>query len=301
MLHVTRESRLAVVVGFSLVLVVGVLISDHLSRAREAEPGYGLTDTERETLEPVRLLKEAPRQPRAQRREQQPTDPTAQGLDSPDATARGTEELEPSRPRSGTGTNTATDTAAGLTNTLDPPPTLTMGGSDSAADRAQPADARNRLFPLFVPVDPDRSTDPPPRAAAPAWHTVSKGETLYAIAQTYLGHGNRWREIARANPARVGEDGTVRAGVRLRLPEDADPTAPASTAAPDAEPRTIEYTVKPGEVFSVLAQRFMGTVRRQDELLELNRGRIDDPDDIRAGMTIRVPSQPPARTPDENR
>src|SRR6185436_2493355 len=34
---VTREHKLALIVGFSLILLVGVLISDHLSRARQAK------------------------------------------------------------------------------------------------------------------------------------------------------------------------------------------------------------------------------------------------------------------------
>src|SRR3954470_12184985 len=35
--HVTRELKLALIVGFALVLVVTVLISDHLSHARQTE------------------------------------------------------------------------------------------------------------------------------------------------------------------------------------------------------------------------------------------------------------------------
>lgn len=38
----TREHKLALIVGFALVLVVGVLVSDHFSSARQTQPGGGL-------------------------------------------------------------------------------------------------------------------------------------------------------------------------------------------------------------------------------------------------------------------
>ena len=284
MLNVTRESRLAVVIGFSLVLVVGVLISDHLSRARQADPGPGITDAERETLEPVRLLKDPPRNARGD------TEPTPNP--APDEIAQPTAPKK--APLETDQTATQSPQANGSTSPLGSPAVLTLGETNEDRD-ARPSTS-NRPIPLFVPVSPN-GNDNRAETAEPRWHTVSEGETLYAIAERYLGDGNRWREIARANTARVGDDGDVRTGVRLRLPDNAaNPARPATTAAnttADAQPRTAEYTIKPGEVFSVLAQRFMGTVRRQDDLLELNRGRIDDPDDIRAGMTILVPTQPP--------
>ena len=40
---VTREHKLALIIGFSLVLVVGVLISDHFSKARSAQVATEIT------------------------------------------------------------------------------------------------------------------------------------------------------------------------------------------------------------------------------------------------------------------
>lgn len=290
MLHVTRESRLAIVVGFSLVLVVGVLVSDHLSRAREAEPEYGLTDTERQTLEPTRLLRDAPEtstSPPATDPQQAPGAPPTTGP-TENAVA------EANNPGS----------APIGTDVVDEPWVLTLGEQDNDPD-AGPRRERRPLIPL-IGRDTRRGEDPPdpqspPHEATPRWHTVSEGETLYAIAERYLGNGSRWPELARLNSSRVSDEGGVRTGVRLRLPGSsrdprAKPTRPSPTeptSGPNAGTReTIEYVVKRGEVFSQLAQRFMGTVRRQEELLELNASRIDDPDDLRAGMTILIPAGP---------
>ena len=39
----TREHKLALIVGFALFLVVGVLVSDHFSSARKSQPGSGIS------------------------------------------------------------------------------------------------------------------------------------------------------------------------------------------------------------------------------------------------------------------
>ncbi|BDH57858.1 hypothetical protein MTP03_27970 [Tsukamurella sp. PLM1] len=38
-----------------------------------------------------------------------------------------------------------------------------------------------------------------PAAPAPRTHTVASGDTLWAIAEQYLGDGNRYTEIAQLN------------------------------------------------------------------------------------------------------
>lgn len=50
-------------------------------------------------------------------------------------------------------------------------------------------------------------TSPPPRPlespappAAGNTYTVQKGDTLWSIAQKFLGNGQRWREIVDVNP-----------------------------------------------------------------------------------------------------
>ncbi len=40
----------------------------------------------------------------------------------------------------------------------------------------------------------------PPAPAAPRTHKVRKGDTLWALATSYLGDGQRWRDIVALNP-----------------------------------------------------------------------------------------------------
>jgi len=56
----------------------------------------------------------------------------------------------------------------------------------------QPPDA-----PPQAVVQEDRPAENPPQARS---YTVVSGDSLWAIAQRYLGNGNRWREIYNLNP-----------------------------------------------------------------------------------------------------
>lgn len=77
----------------------------------------------------------------------------------------------------------------------------------------------------LMPVPAPSAAPPPPATAAPAaspgapagrWHTVTRGETLWAIAQRYYGHGDHWPTIATANGLR--DPNRISAGQRLRIP-----------------------------------------------------------------------------------
>ncbi len=53
--------------------------------------------------------------------------------------------------------------------------------------------------------------------------------------------------------------------------------------------KTVEYTVKTGDCLSMISSKRLGTCRRVDEILELNKDRIVSADDIAAGMVLKLP------------
>ncbi len=69
------------------------------------------------------------------------------------------------------------------------------------------------------------------RPAAPEWHVVRAGETLYAIAKRY---GLNYRDIARWNG--IGGDYLIRPGDRLRLNRPATKATAASSSLPAEAP-----------------------------------------------------------------
>ncbi|WP_323768268.1 LysM peptidoglycan-binding domain-containing protein [Antarctobacter sp.] len=60
-------------------------------------------------------------------------------------------------------------------------------------------------------------------------------------------------------------------------------------SAPQSTFAGRSYTVQPGDSLPGVAFRFYGTTVAYLEILEANRGLMDDPSDLRAGMTLRIP------------
>lgn len=61
-----------------------------------------------------------------------------------------------------------------------------------------------------------------PTASAPTsgarYHTVAKGDTLYAIARAYYGDQRRWRDVYEANRGDLPDPNMIRTGQRLLIP-----------------------------------------------------------------------------------
>lgn len=316
----TRESKLAVIVGFALVLVVGVLISDHLSRARQVEVADGVTGTDEaalvfaplselpsETAEaPFMEMALASNETPAQRESVRtaPSEPIVPPIEIKIGEAYADESL--SLPAGGGLLENATR--------IEPDPEALRRVAEAEGLRLNPVAAAG------VDDDPAPAppglTDPlpsgrivpvamakpaPSRVEVPAaaeYHIVQPGDTLYAIAAEHLGAGSRWRELVGLNPD-LNPD-VISVGTRLRVrssgrtPAVRDPLliasndAPASAARSNSVPGTPrEYVVKKGDVLGVIAMEQLGTMKRKQEIMELND--IEDENFIRVGMTLRLP------------
>ena len=252
----TRESKLALILSFVLILVVGVLISDHFSQASSMRAGI---------------------------------DAPGDGVDPPPPRGPATP-----LPESGGGDAIARD---------DPPQSRgsvlerlgeSFGSLDDAPELAQPASEKAETGsgdegPVVIVnerPEPDENGERPTTRVRP-------GESLYAIARRTLGDGERWREIQRLNRDTLGDSTTVRIGMRLTLPSGADAEAPSDRGGADRDTagaaRARTHTVQPGEYLGMIAQEYLGTVSRMDEIVELNG--LDDADDIRVGMTLEIPPE----------
>ncbi|MFG3533067.1 LysM peptidoglycan-binding domain-containing protein [Streptomyces sp. NPDC047917] len=160
-------------------------------------------------------------------------------------------------------------------------------------------------------------------------HTVtSTTESPWELAETYLGSGPRWKDIAALNPGipeLAAGDQYLPKGAVITLPADARPPATSETgpgsptatqatkASADARDEAADsqksYTVRPGDYLSKIADEQLGDGDRWPELYEANKGAeqpngqvFDDPDRIYPGQEIALPGhgsdsadEPPAR------
>lgn len=190
---------------------------------------------------------------------------------------------------------------ASATLPTDAPATL----SQASISQAQPVQESDES-----PTQPEETVTQTPT------HLVRAGESLWKIAETHLGDGHRWRQIAELNYGRqqpdgraLGTDHWLSPGWTLLLPSDA-----IGQEQPDSQPseQHTTHVVQPGQTLWQIAQTHLGDGDEWPRLYEDNRhtvqpdGRtLEDPDLIHPGWQIAIPltqdsaheEPPPAQEP----
>ncbi|MHC4976061.1 MAG: LysM peptidoglycan-binding domain-containing protein [Planctomycetota bacterium] len=275
----TREHKLALVFGFALVLVVGVLISDHFSGARLAQ----LEDVDPIATTSERLL--APNQPLPDERQKLAI------------LAQEADENPQINPPAGTPSDTFASAQDAARSALDSIKDFTRDRVDDLPNLTPAA----RLTPTEDP-----SAARPVDAVA---ITVQAGDSLWKLTERATGDGNLYSKVAAFNASRLSDSDVVRPGMTLLVPpvellnstgaeqlailgRDARVSDTLASSEPRATTRAASaptYTVKQGDVLSVICQRELGTIRRLDDVLALNRDVLDSADSLRVGMVLRLP------------
>ncbi|OFE14467.1 hypothetical protein BA895_10985 [Humibacillus sp. DSM 29435] len=125
-------------------------------------------------------------------------------------------------------------------------------------------------------------------------HTVRHGESLWSIAERYLGDGRQFPQIADANADVLGRNpGFLRTGTVLKIPT-AQAAAPTVTLA-------HRLTVEKGDTLSQIALEELGNAGRYPEIFNASRGitqpdgaHLRDPNLIYVGWALNIPQ--PATT-----
>lgn len=261
----TRENKLALVVGFALVLFVGILVSDHYNWVRQ-KPGADLNEPSGEPRAKERTIALA-------RGRQEPTGIVANVPDSP------------------------------VKSVLDQPETVVLGGNgvNVAPERQAPTPAQ---LVHLIPQPPAAGNGPeaiedPLNRAAVRTYVVRKGDTAYGISVAEYGNGSMAQPILDANGIKDAQ--SIRVGMTLKLP-DAAGGRPASALALDDRAASgraglggvtvpAEYKVREGDTLSTIAERVLGSRGRWQELFELNRDKLKSPDRVAPGTMLKVPAK----------
>ncbi|MEL6328951.1 MAG: LysM domain-containing protein [Planctomycetota bacterium] len=182
---------------------------------------------------------------------------------------------------------------------------ITLGGSLDEPDaqaRAQTETDPAAGIDLPPPIDPTDRGAPADAVVPPRFerYTVGPSETFQTIARDRYGSVALWTVIAQANPL-VDPERPLE-GRTISVPLDpgnvqgvpvAETTGGRANRQPDRAP-TTEYTVRPGDTLSGIAQRLLGSSARAREIFELNRDRMPSMDSLRVGQVIMVPRESPA-------
>lgn len=284
----TRETKVGLLAGMALILLIGILVSDHLS-VGQPEPAGELIEFATDTQRSLSADESVPA-------------PSMRGFDrsaEPPRELRMPEEITPAveEPAEVDPQPQTPRVAQALDDPMAQEPTDVVAEAILPAVRAitnEPTELEATRAATFEPIPAARVV---PTQRETRYHTAQ--EALYNIAEKYYGDGNKWPIIQQANKDKVGPDGQVRAGVRLKIPyiDDVAPAQavmetrtpePAAAAANAAPQRTIR--VEPGQTLSEIAAKHLGSYRRWPEIIDANRDQITRPEQLRADMVLKLPA-----------
>lgn len=301
----TRELKLALIIGVTLVLGVLVLISDYVSTLRRPQLADSVSVQPERTPPPP--VVEAPREtPR-----EAPGDVPAPAR-SETRLAEALDESSVVEINQRDGSKAPTKVAKAEVDDALRKAIEERGGSIVNGEIKLPPAALVKKEPIGGGVPRPRETSPIDEpvvavkgaSGAPSGksHTVVSGDSAFKIARQYLGDGKYWKKIIEANPKAFAADGQVKVGSKVVIPAFEPPSSNIKSMPP-VEPKPSPtrlaakpaprkpYTIRKGDTLHSIAKRELGSARRADEIMKLNKSLIKDPEALVVGVAIVLPSQ----------
>lgn len=135
------------------------------------------------------------------------------------------------------------------------------------------------------------SPTPSSAVRASTTHTVRSGDSLWLLADRYLGDGQQWPRILRANSGLIDDPQMLQTGWVLNIPDRGFPEARERSAMGRATAKTATHVVRGGESLWGIAADHLGSGRRWAEILRVNQQLIRDPKLLRVGWVLEIPSE----------
>ena len=184
-----------------------------------------------------------------------------------------------------------------VTPVFAPPPAHSAAASESTPTLIQ------------TDAEPETSVEPSPALAAASGpeatafdYTVRRGDSLWKIAERFLGDGKRFNELHQLNRDVLGDDpGFIHSGTIIRIPVE---------GLRHLSPTDSVHIVSRGEWLSTIAADKLGDASRFKEIFEASKDiiqpdgdRLTDPNLIKPGWILTIPGQeraPEADIPTEH-
>ncbi len=316
----TRETKIGLLVGLAFIIVIGILLSDHLTAATEqpqaalvqagenvrsaiAVPGGASTPIAQVHV-PQQVAPDAPVVTREEMMHKPPqvtvvqVGPANSGqpVTAPRQTQQAANSPAPEQPIAG---NTAIDSNA--------PPEPRRADASKQSSLEQVA---NEMQEPVVPVDQKPAAQPPQLAATgQKQYQAQPGDTVSRMAARFLGANTKTNRdlIINANASLKDDPDKVIVGKSYIIPTATNTTVahsvpkladkvvvvddPRASARP-AAPASAEhiYVVKPGDTLTKIAVEQLGTADAVSAIVELNK--LPDANHIRVNMKLRLPAKP---------
>lgn len=275
-LLVTREHKLTLIIAFAILLVVGVLVGDHFSKARHASPGVEVATNPTDALNV-------------------PTEPS----NAPAATAAAAVQPGPSSGNGGMALTNGGGNGAGNVAALPPVPAVT-GEEVLAANQPQANQPGANTNPGAAGNVPSRTTTTISMVPVETAGGNGAGGGAGANVQPQTGNGAG---------ARTGEQSPfvfIPEGVRNAPPAAGISTVPlpsgggaggnegvgtgrTSGGLPVSTGKLLAHPVEKGETLAGLARRFYNDATLAKKLAEFNKGKVGEKMALRQGVTLRIP------------
>lgn len=260
----TRELKLALIVGFSLVLVVMVLVSDHLSKARKIELAPPTNETalapkiggvgvpQADVLAPSNgaALGNSGSMMAVNNASPPPvggslSDPLTIEQGNTTLTTIDQQKVSLERAAKRLGMETQAGNQNGLIVPIlsqqspgfEPSAPITSSegvrpmGSDGTTHRF--ANGSGATLGALTPPGDAPITDKPVAAANEKVHVVESGESLYGISKQYYGNSKYWKQLLDYNKSLLKSESAMKVGMKLKVPDLATLTGkPADVMAP---------------------------------------------------------------------
>ena len=182
-----------------------------------------------------------------------------------------------------------TASSAGMVDASTP----TANASPTSPKPVVPTGNTTTTRPVTVNFDPRTVVaDPPmPSTAGSRSYVIKSGDTLEQIARAQLGDGQKWRQIASANPGI--NPNNLKVGQSITIPEGGVEAPRAAGSVGTATPvEGNAYTVQKGDTLVALSRKFYGGDSEWKRILEANRSLLKgDPASLKPGMKLTIPAK----------